>query len=214
MIESSGRFYDGLDIVRIGTPLTTANVKAAYRLGIFPWHIDGMPLPWFCPEIRAVLRFSDLKIPRSLAKARRRSGHTVTIDRDFSSVISACAAAVRPDQDITWITDDFIRVYTEGHRQGFVHSVEVWNESGELVGGLYGVDAGGVFAGESMFHREPNASKFALLYLIEHLAERGAEWIDIQMLTPHLAALGAQEIRRDEFLKDLRTAQDKGLKLF
>ena len=174
MIESSGRFYDGLDIVRIGTPLTTANVKTAYRLGIFPWPID----------------------------------------RDFSSVISACAAAVRPDQDITWITDDFIRVYTEGHRQGFVHSVEVWNESGELVGGLYGVDAGGVFAGESMFHREPNASKFALLYLIEHLAERGAEWIDIQMLTPHLAALGAREIRRDEFLKDLRTAQDKGLKLF
>jgi leucyl/phenylalanyl-tRNA--protein transferase len=114
----------------------------------------------------------------------------------------------------TWITSDFEAVYNELHREGMAHSVEVWNPAGDLVGGLYGIDAGGVFCGESMFYKEPNASKLALLFLIDHLASRGSTWLDAQVMTPHMNALGAREISRKDFLTRLRQTQDLKLALF
>lgn len=112
------------------------------------------------------------------------------------------------------ITPEFEQVYTELHEQGMAHSVEAWNDKGELAGGLYGVDAGGVFCGESMFYHTPNASKLALLFLIDHLRERGSAWLDAQVMTDHMRALGTREIGRREFLRRLEHAQGLGLKLF
>ena len=129
-------------------------------------------------------------------------------------MIAACAASERPDQPGTWITDEFIEVYSELHKAGDAHSVEAWNKDGELVGGLYGVDAGGVFCGESMFYKEANASKLALLFLIDHLRLRGSTWLDVQVMTPHLETLGAREIARDVFLAKLRSAQQASNRLF
>ena len=208
-------FYYAKDIVCFGSELTVENLVAAYGKGIFPWHIDGIPLPWYCPEKRAILEFSELHIPKSLEKARRRSDFKITIDQDFRRVIEACAGSVRSGDNVgTWITDDFIEAYTELHELGHAHSVEVWDEAGDLVGGLYGVDAGGVFCGESMFHTRPNTSKFALLYMIEHLQKRHASWLDVQVMTPHLKALGAKEISRKEFLRKLKETQGFELNLF
>ena len=207
-------FYYSRDIVSFGDELTVENLTNAYRLGIFPWHVDGLPLPWYCPEKRAILEFSDLHIPRSLERSRRKNPFTFTIDKEFRKVIQACAATRRPDQSGTWITSDFIRAYSELHTVGIAHSIEAWDENGALVGGLYGVDARGAFCGESMFHTAPNASKLALLFLIDHLRERGATWIDAQVMTPHIKALGAREIRRKEFLRKLKETQGSKLDLF
>ncbi|MEP7213042.1 MAG: leucyl/phenylalanyl-tRNA--protein transferase [Acidobacteriota bacterium] len=207
-------FYHAKDIVCFGNALTVENLKAAYHLGIFPWHIDGMPLPWFCPAKRAIVEFADLHIPKSLAKARRRSEYTVTIDKDFRRVIESCSQTPRAGEAGTWITDEFIEVYTKLYYDGTAHSVEVRGANGDIVGGLYGVDAGGVFCGESMFHTESNTSKFALLHLIEYLQERGSTWLDVQVMTPHLKALGAKEITRKQFLRKLRETQDLELDLF
>jgi leucyl/phenylalanyl-tRNA--protein transferase len=207
-------FYYAKDIVSFGNELSVANLKDAYRLGIFPWHIEGLPLPWYCPEKRAILEFSELHIPKSLEKARRRSKHKITIDEDFRQVIESCSRTPRTGETGTWITDEFIDVYTRLHEDGTAHSVEVWDENGELAGGLYGVDAGGVFCGESMFHKEPNTSKFALLHLIEYMQERRATWLDVQVMTPHLKAFGAKEVSRKEFLRKLKETQGLGLNLF
>lgn len=207
-------YYSAGGIVHLGGELSIENLRNAYRAGIFPWYTPGLPLPWHSPDPRAILVFDDLKIPRSLAKLRRQGKFTFTIDKDFRSVIEACAKSERPDQPGTWITPEFIEAYTAFHEAGDAHSVEVWNAEGELVGGLYGVDAGGVFCGESMFYLEPNTSKLALLFLIDHLRSRGATWLDIQVMTPHLENLGATEIRRDEFLQRLKDVQDTGLEIF
>jgi len=200
-------------IVAIGGRPTTANLLSAYRQGIFPWPIEGWPLPWFCPPERAVLEFKDLHIPRRLARFRKRESFTFTIDQNFSGVIRGCADATRPNEDGTWITVEMIRAYIEMHRAGHAHSVEAW-ENGELVGGMYGVDAGGAFAGESMFFTRPNASKLALLQLIEHLAARGLDWLDIQVMTPHIGTLGARVISRDAFLDKLEETLRRKLRLF
>lgn len=213
-VEIGGYLYRSEDVVAYGTPLTLENIREAYSKGIFPWYTPGFPLPWHSPDPRAVLVFDEIRIPRSLAKARRRSELTFTIDRDFHGVIEACAASDRPGQPGTWITRDFVDVFAEAHEAGLAHSVEAWNASGELVGGLYGVDSGGVFCGESMFYREPNASKFALLFLIDHLRARGSTWLDIQVMTPHLKALGAREISRKRFLEKLKLAQQSKFSLF
>lgn len=201
------------DIVMMGGSLDAANVLSAYRRGIFPWPMNGWPLAWFCPEERAIVDFKDLHIPQSLSKVRRRAPFRLTIDKDFSAVIRACAMIPRSHEDGTWITPDIIRAYCELHQQGHAHSVEAW-EGDTLVGGLYGVDAGGAFAGESMFYLRPNASKLALLHLIEHLSARGLDWLDIQMLTPHMEALGAKLICRDAFLEKLAHTQSRRLDLF
>ena len=207
-------YYDARDIIGFGGDLTVENLRNAYQKGIFPWPIPGMPLPWFCPEKRAILEFSDLHIPRSLAKERRKNRFTFTIDKAFRDVIKNCSAAKRPEQGGTWITPEFIKVYTELHEAGTAHSIEAWDKNGELAGGLYGVDAGGMFCGESMFYKQPNASRLALLFLIDHLSTRGATWFDVQVMTPHMKVLGAKEISRREFLDKLKETQSLGLKLF
>jgi len=213
-VQFGDYYYNARDIVGFGGDLSVENLRGAYRRGIFPWHIDGLPLPWFCPERRAVLEFSDLHIPRSLRKEREKTDFTFTIDRNFRRVIENCAKTPRPGETGTWITRDFIHAYDRFHKAGAAHSVEVRNASGELVGGLYGVDAGGVFCGESMFHTESNASKLALLFLIEHLQTHGATWLDTQVMTPHFEVLGAKEIGREEFLDKLAETQKQNLQLF
>jgi len=206
--------YYAREVVSFGDPLTVENLREAYSKGIFPWHMDGIPLPWYCPERRAVLEFGDLHIPRSLERARRRNDLTFSIDRSFRRVIEQCSKAVRPRQGGTWITSEFIATYTALHKEGVAHSVEAWDANGDLVGGVYGVDAGGVFCGESMFYKEPNASKLALLFLMEHLRERGSTWLDAQVMTPHIRALGAKEIPRNHFFRKLRETQSQHLILF
>jgi len=200
-------------IVAVGGDLHPQSLLLAYRQGIFPWPVEGMPLLWFCPAERGVLEFSELHLPRSLAAAHRRTRLRFSIDAAFSDVIHACASSKRPEQEGTWITPEVIAAYVRFHRLGYAHSVEAWHAD-RLVGGIYGVDVGGAFAAESMFYREPNASKLALLHLIEHLGSRGLDWIDIQVLTPHLSRLGAKTIGRNEFLKKLRQTRARRLQLF
>ena len=172
------------------------------------------PLPWYCPEKRAILEFSELHVPKSLERAQRKNPFTFTIDKDFRSVIENCSHVLRAGENGTWITVEFIDSYVALHKAGMAHSVEAWDADGKLVGGVYGVDAGGVFCGESMFHKVSNASKLALLFLIEHLKMRHSTWIDAQVMTPHIKALGAKEIRRKEFLRKLKETQGFKLKLF
>ncbi len=202
------------DVISFGTPLTVENVREAYLKGIFPWYTEGIPLPWHCPEERAILEFDKLSIPRSLEKMRRKGDLTFTIDKDFRRVIHQCSLARRPGQRGTWITDEFEVVFTQLHHEGMAHSVEAWGTNGALVGGLYGVDAGGVFCGESMFYKTANASKLALLFLIDHLRSHGSTWLDSQVMTPHLEALGATEINRLEFLDKLRRSRILNLRIF
>jgi leucyl/phenylalanyl-tRNA--protein transferase len=139
---------------------------------------------------------------------------TFSIDRDFRSVIHECALAYRPGQRGTWISPEFEKVFSELHDMSMAHSVEAWNDNGDLIGGLYGIDADGVFCGESMFFKTPNASKLALMHLIDHLRSRGAKWLDTQVITPHMQTLGAREIGRNEFLDRLKLTQELKLKLF
>lgn len=200
------------DIIAIGEDLSTETLREAYRHGIFPWPHDELPLPWFSPRRRALLFFDELHVPRSLRRSAKRYELTYTIDRAFDRVIHACASVPREDQG-TWIGPDIIRAYTRLHREGDAHSVEVWDGQ-DLVGGLYGIDAGGAFTGESMFHVRTDASKLALLHLIEHLRERGATWLDCQIMTPHMRILGAREVPRAEFLDLLADAQRSGRRIF
>ena len=201
-------------LVAFGGNLHTSTLLAAYRQGIFPWPIEHYPLTWFSPPERAILEFKELHVSRSLARERRRTPLRLTIDEDFRSVIASCAAAPRPGEDGTWITDEMIKAYCELHRHGHAHSAEAWDVDGRLVGGIYGVEVDGAFAGESMFYTQPNASKLALLHLIEHLQARGLDWIDIQVMTPHMQRLGAKLITRDAFLEKLAATRRRGLKLF
>jgi len=205
--------YAPSDVVALGEDLRVETLREAYRKGIFPWPHDDVPLPWFSPRRRALIFFDELHVGRSLAKAAKRAPYTFTIDRAFDDVIRNCARVPRPEQDGTWISRNIIAAYTRFHAAGDAHSVEAW-EGETLAGGLYGVDAGGVFTGESMFHVRPNASKLALLFLIEHLQSRGAAFLDCQVMTPHMEALGAREITRGRFLDMLAHAQARGMRLF
>lgn len=205
--------YFAREVVSFGDPLTVENVREAYLKGIFPWHMDGIPLPWYCPERRAILEFKELHVPKSLERARRKNAFTFTIDQAFENVMAECSRTPRPGQKGTWITDEFKSVYARLHEEGMAHSVEAWDKD-ELVGGVYGVNAAGVFCGESMFYKQPNASKLALLFLIDHLRSRGSTWLDAQVMTPHIRALGAKEIDRSEFLDKLKETQRSRLTLF
>jgi leucyl/phenylalanyl-tRNA---protein transferase len=206
---------DGVVCVSETDFLNPANLLHAYRQGIFPWMIEGYDLvPWFCPPRRAIIEFDEIHVPKSLRKTQKRAEFTFTIDKAFEEVVYACAKIKRSGQHGTWITQDIYDSYNELHRLGTAHSVEVWDSSGELIGGLYGVDAGGVFCGESMFHLRSDASKLAFLHLVEHLKSRGAEWLDIQVMTPHFQILGAKEIPRADFLLKLEKTLAEKLKLF
>ncbi|MDP9194747.1 MAG: leucyl/phenylalanyl-tRNA--protein transferase [Acidobacteriota bacterium] len=205
--------YAPSDVVAMGEDLRVETLREAYRKGIFPWPHDGLPLPWFSPRRRAVIFFDELHVGRTLRKVQKRAEFQFTIDRDFRSVIAECADAFRPDQDGTWIAPNMIEAYTRLHDAGDAHSIEVW-EADTLAGGLYGIDCGGLFTGESMFHRRPEASKLALLFLIDHLRERGATLLDCQVMTPHMEALGAREIPRARFLDALAEVQSRGIHIF
>ena len=205
--------YAPSDVVALGDDLRVATLREAYRKGIFPWPHEDYPLPWFSPRRRAVIFFDELHVGRSLRKEQKKNAFTFTFDRDFRSVIRACSETERPEQDGTWIEPKIIAAYTRLHEAGDAHSIEVW-EDDALVGGLYGVDAGGVFTGESMFHHRSDASKLALLFLAEHLRARGATLIDCQVMTPHMQLLGAREIPRARFLDLLAEAQSRDLALF
>jgi leucyl/phenylalanyl-tRNA---protein transferase len=207
---------DRIGLVALDYNLSPERLISAYRRGIFPWPDSApfSPIPWVCPPWRAILEFDALHVPRNLRRSQRALAHLrFTVDTDFPSVIQACARAPRPGQRGTWITPPMISCYTELHRRGLAHSVEAWAGS-LLVGGLYGVTAGGVFTGESMFHRVSEVSKLCVLHLVEHLRGRGATWLDIQQLTPHFAMLGAREISREEFLRNLAAEQAAARALF
>ncbi|MDJ0365288.1 leucyl/phenylalanyl-tRNA--protein transferase [Hymenobacter sp. H14-R3] len=205
---------DDLDgLLLLGGQPTVENLVAAYSQGIFPWPVDDLPLAWFCPPRRGILRLARLHVGRSLARAQRQSPWHISFDESFGEVMRACQTQPRPGQAGTWITPQLVRGYTELHAAGHAHSVEVW-EGDTLVGGLYGVAVRGVFAGESMFHHRPNASKLAVLALARHLRARGASFFDIQQLTPHMVVLGAEEVSRDEFLALLVNEQNAGRQLF
>ena len=201
------------DIVGVGGRLDPETLLRAYRRGVFPWPVEGLPLLWFCPRERAILEFSRLHVGRSLARARRQSGLRFTVDAAFGAVIRACAATPRPGQDGTWITDEIESAYTRLHALGIAHSVEAWRGD-ELAAGVYGVAVDGAFAAESMFHREANASKLALLHLVDHLAAAGLDWMDIQVMTPHLERLGAHVVTRAQFLARLTKTRARGLTPF
>ncbi len=201
------------DVVAIGDDLRPETLMEAYRNGIFPWPTDEAPLPWFSPHERAVLFFDEIHVSRSLARGRRLHSFRLTIDADFGGVIRGCAEAARPGQEGTWIFPEIIEAYERLHQLGLAHSAEAW-DGDHLVGGIYGVDMGGAFGGESMFYRKPNASKLALLHLAGHLRSRGLGWMDIQVMTPHMEALGAREIPRSQFLDLLKETQGRGLVLF
>ena len=197
---------DSSGLLCVGGDVEVESLVLAYRSGIFPWPLDEQTLAWFAPPRRCILKFDKFHIARSLQKFRRQTALRCTVNRDFEGVIRACAELKnRGEQDGTWITSWMIDAYIELHRAGHAHSVECYDGT-RLVGGVYGVGIGAFFAGESMFYREPNASKLALWYLTEWLREQGAEWIDCQQLTPLLKSFGAREVSRAEFMELLRTA--------
>lgn len=189
-------------VVGIGADLEPGTVLEAYRAGLFPMPARrNGPVAWWSPDPRAILPLSGLRVSRSLRRSMAR--YEVRVDRAFDEVIAACADPRRPHG---WIDGQIVDAYRRLHELGWVHSVEAWTPDGHLVGGLYGVRIGRFFAGESMFHRAPDASKVALVHLVEMLSAAGAELLDVQWQTPHLASLGAVEISREAYLARLRTA--------
>ncbi len=186
------------DVVAVGADLQPATVLSAYRQGLFPMNLRDGRLGWWSPVERAILPLDGLHISKSLRRATRR--FQVSVDSDFEGVIRGCADPQRPGG---WITDDFVETYIQLYRLGWAHSVEVWDSDGALAGGLYGVAIGGLFAGESMFHRMRDASKVALVHLVVTLNEGGARLLDIQWATPHLTSLGAVIIGREAYLERL-----------
>jgi leucyl/phenylalanyl-tRNA---protein transferase len=201
---------DGL--VGIGADLEPATLLDAYRQGIFPWPHPGAPLPWFSPDPRGVIPLDGLKVSRSLRARLRRSGWETTVDRAFAAVLAACADRPPEGEGGSWITAPMRAAYQRLHDLGHAHSLEVW-AGGELVGGLYGVGVGAVFTGESMFHLASDASKAALVDLVARLAEAGGRLIDVQMVTPHLASLGARDLARSDFLELLARVRDRPVSL-
>ncbi len=201
-------------LVGLGADLEPGTVLAAYRQGIFPMPVRGEgTVAWWSPNPRAVIPVDGLRISRSLRRSCRR--YTATVDTSFEEVLDTCAD---PDRDRGWIDEQIKDAYCTLHEMGWVHSVETWDERGMLVGGLYGVAIGGLFAGESMFHRAADASKVALVHLVGALTQdldadtpRDARLLDVQWLTSHLESLGAVEISRARYLERLGTALEQPL---
>jgi leucyl/phenylalanyl-tRNA--protein transferase len=196
----------------VGADLAPATLVDAYRRGVFPWPHDSIDaVPWFSPPQRAVVPLDRLHVSRSLIRRLRRSGYETTVDEAFEAVVDGCREP-RPAEDGTWISDDLAAAYTRLHVLGHAHSLEVW--AGErLVGGIYGVLVGGIFCGESMFHRETDASKVALADLVARLVEAGAGLLEVQHQTPHLRSLGAIEIERALYLGLLEELRDDDVRL-
>jgi leucyl/phenylalanyl-tRNA---protein transferase len=199
------RLADAEGLVAGGGDLSVARLLLAYRSGIFPWTVG--PITWWSPDPRAVFELDSFHVSHSLAKVIRKGSFEITFDRAFRQVMQACAEPTLGRRS-TWISPEFIEAYTELHRQGHAHSLECWRDK-QLVGGIYGVAIGGLFAGESMFRRVSNASKVGLFHLIGHLRRQGFALFDIQMLTPVTKQLGGITIPRGEYLKRLAEAVKK-----
>lgn len=194
-------------LLAMGGDLSPQRLLAAYQQGIFPWYDDTTPILWWSPNPRAVLWVDDLIIHKSLGKILKKHDFTYLADTKFERVISACAAREKPGLKTgvpsTWITDDLKQSFCTLHRMGYAHSIEIYQQS-TLVGGLYGLSLGSTFFGESMFHTAPNFSKVALVVLVMQLKHWGFRWIDCQVWSEHLGSMGAKQISRDDFLKQLK----------
>ena len=193
--------YDG--ILAVGGDLSVERLLLVYNNGIFPWFDEDDPILWWAPPERMVVSPMDYKVSKSMRNILNRNIFEVTINNDFDSVINNCQNIVRKGQAGTWISSEIIKAYTELHKLGKVVSFEVW-QNNELVGGLYGVDLGYVFCGESMFSKVPNASKVAFVKLIEYLKVNNYKLLDCQVHNDHLEKLGAFEITRELFMKILK----------
>ena len=199
---------DGL--LAIGGNLEPSTLLNAYQAGIFPWYQHGDPLLWWSPAVRCVLEPSRIHVSRSLRKLMRRDDYRVTTNRAFEDVMRSCSAERNPQQTGTWITAEMIEAYTNLHRCGLAHSIEVWGDD-QLVGGLYGVAMGGIFCGESMFSRVASSSKIALVCLSQRLAEAKYDLIDCQLPTSHLLSMGAASIERKDFIERLKYQVNRDL---
>ncbi len=209
--DALGSDSDAPGLLAIGGTLTPGRLREAYSHGIFPWFSPGQPVLWWSPDPRMVLMTAEFKLHRSLRKTLQRflstPGCEFRFDSDFRQVIAACAGMVRDGQRGTWIVPQMVEAYVDWHRQGAVHSVETWVD-GELLGGLYGVNLGRMFFGESMFSRATDASKLALAALVAFCRGHGITMIDCQQNTGHLASMGAHEIPRSAFERHLAQTVD------
>lgn len=187
-------------MIAVGGDLSTKRLIQAYRAGIFPWSVD--PITWWSPLKRGIIPLDAFRINDSLQRVLDKKTFTVTCDQAFREVITLCA---QTRAEKTWISTEFIESYTKLHKEGKAHSIECWQE-GKLVGGIYGVAIGGLFAAESMFYLESNASKVALVHLVQTLRQSGFHLLDVQMVTPVTAKFGAVEIDREEYLSRLKEA--------
>lgn len=195
-------------IVAIGGDLSTARILLAYQQGIFPWFDDDDPILWWSPDPRMVLFPENLRVSKSMRKVLRDQVFKITFNTCFRAVIENCSAIKREGQLGTWITDDMIEAYVQLHNMGKAISVEVWQKE-TLVGGLYGIDMGNFFCGESMFAKVSNASKAGFITLVQQLQARNYKFIDCQVHTDHLESLGAEEVPRAEFLQLIQDCQTK-----
>lgn len=194
---------DGL--LALGGDLEPDTLLKAYRNGIFPWSVK--PISWWSPDPRAVFELQTFRLSTRMQRLFKKGIFSYSLDQCFTRVMEGCAAPA-PGRETTWISREFIKAYTKLHQAGHAHSAEVWFDN-QLVGGVYGVAIGGLFAGESMFHTVTNASSLGLNFLIEHLRNRGYELFDSQVLSPHTARLGAIEISRNDYLLRLKAALNK-----
>lgn len=212
-IASTLKFPDARDanrdgLVAVGGDLSVDRLLLAYCAGVFPWTAN--PITWWSPDPRAIFELNDpdgFHVSRSLARTLRQERFSVTFDKAFDQVIASCAAP-SPGRKTTWIEPAFVKAYTRLHEHGHAHSIECWLGD-TLAGGVYGVAIGGLFAGESMFHRVTDASKVALYHLVQHLREKKFALFDVQMITPVTAQLGAVDIPRDLYLERLEEAVAK-----
>lgn len=202
--EEISRLTGPDEVVGVGADLEPGTVLAAYRAGMFPMPVTHRRVGWWSPDPRGVLPLDGLRVSRSLRRSLRN--FEVRVDTAFDEVIAACAD---PRRQGAWIDRRIRSAYSRLHRDGWVHSVEAWSPDGVLAGGLYGVAIGGLFAGESMFHRRTDASKVALVHLVDRLRAGGAVLLDVQWLTPHLASLGAVAVPRARYHQLLADALDR-----
>lgn len=206
---SSALFFPPIDqanrdgILAIGGDLSPERLQLAYQSGIFPWFEDGEPIIWWSPNPRMVLFLDELIVSKSMRNILNRDSFKVTFNQDFRAVISNCQKIKRDGQNGTWITNEMIDAYCNLHELGIAKSVEVW-QNDTLVGGLYGIDLGHVFCGESMFSNVSNASKVAFIALVNHLKNENYKLLDCQVYNPHLESLGCREIARNEFMELLK----------
>lgn len=201
--------FDDEGLIAVGGDLSEPRLLEAYSSGIFPWYSEGYPPLWWCPNPRTVLPLDDLHISRSMKRCLRKRDFEITWNRAFDRVVQECASN---RVEGTWVLPEMISAYCGLHTSGRAYSIEVWRGQ-ELVGGLYGVQRGGLFAAESMFHRATDMSKVALLFAASNLRRAGIQLFDVQFLTPHLATLGAKEIPRSQYLDTLKTQRTRSVDL-